>query len=149
MNWGQVLPAIIWLGIGTAIASGAYRLGIGALNNPGPGLFPFVIGLGMAVLSLGVAATSVRSAPVTAVSAAPRHMGAALAVIGALAFYALALERIGYVLCTLVFLLVLLSVLGRRSWAVCVAASVLITAGSYLIFAKGLKINLPVGPLGL
>lgn len=147
MNWRELIPAIVWLGVGTAIAAGAYHLGIGALNSPGPGLFPFVIGLSMAGLSLSVAATGLWTA---APPAAKTHRRAApaIAVIVALILYALALERIGFLLCTLLFLTGLLGVLGRRNWPVAVAASVFITAGSYLIFAKFLKINLPVGPLG-
>ena len=148
MNWGQLLPALVWLGVGTAIATGAYKLGIGALNNPGPGLFAFVIGIGMATLALSVAATGMRAAPASAAAAEPRRAGPVIAVLAALMFYTLALERIGFVLCTFVFLTGLLSVLGRSSWLIAVAASAGITAGSYLIFAKILKITLPAGPLG-
>lgn len=149
MNWGQMLPALVWLGAGAAMATGAYQLGIGALNNPGPGLFAFVIGIVMAALSLSVAATSLRAAPASAVAAVPRRAGPAIAVIAALIFYTLTLERIGFVLCTFLFLVFLLSVLGRSSWLVALAASVGITAGSYLIFAKVLKVTLPAGPLGI
>jgi len=148
MNWGQLLPAIVWLGAGTAIATAAYKLGIGALNNPGPGLFPFGIGIGMAALSLSVAATGIRAVAAPAVAAAPGRAAPVMAVIAALMLYAVALERIGFLLCTLLFLVGLLGVLGRRNWLVAAAASACITAGSYLIFAKFLKINLPVGPLG-
>jgi len=148
MNWGQLLPAIVWLGIGAAIAGGAYKLGIGALNNPGPGLFPFIIGVSMAGLSLSIAAGGMRTTAASAVAAAPGRAAPVVAVIAALMLYALALERIGFLLCTLLFLVGLLGVLGRRNWLVAVAASACITAGSYLIFAKFLKITLPVGPLG-
>ena len=52
-------------------------------------------------------------------------------------------------LCTFLFLACLLGVLGRSELAGRPAlASVGITLGSYLIFAKLLKINLPAGPLG-
>jgi putative tricarboxylic transport membrane protein len=148
MNWGQLLPALVWLGVGAAMAAGAYQLGIGALNNPGPGLFAFVIGIAMAALSLSVAATSWSATPASEVAGVPRRAGPAIGVIAALIFYSLALERIGFALCTFLFLAFLLSVLGRSSWLTALAASASITAGSYLIFAKLLKINLPNGPLG-
>lgn len=153
MNWGQTLSALVWLGIATAIATGAYDLGIGALNNPGPGLFAFVIAICMVALSLSVAITSLRE-PATSPPSARKMVAAAgnarpvIAVVGALVFYALALERIGFVLCTVIFLSALLAVLGRRSIAASLAWGAAITAGSYLIFAKLLKITLPVGPLG-
>ena len=148
MSWGQLLPAMIWVAIGSAIAAGAYNLGLGALNRPGPGLCPFVIGVSMALLSLSVTATALRVAKAPALATEAKRALPVVAVVAALIFYTLALERIGFVLCTLLFLIGLLGVLGRNSWLVAITASAGITVGSYLIFAKLLKINLPIGPLG-
>jgi len=148
MSWGQLLPAMIWVVIGSAIAAGAYNLGLGALNRPGPGLFPFVIGVGMAVISLSVTATAFRVAKVPALAAETRRALPVIAVVAALIFYTFALERIGFVLCTLLFLVTLLGVLGPSSWLVAITATAGITVSSYLIFAKLLKINLPIGPFG-
>jgi hypothetical protein len=149
MNWREQVPAFVWLGVGSAIAIGAYNLGIGAVNNPGPGLFPFVIGLGMVLLSVSIIATSISTAAAPMTRPTPSQTLTALAVIGALVFYALALERIGFVLCTILFLFGLLTVLGRYDWLVAATASVGMTAGSYLIFTTLLKLHLPSGPLGL
>lgn len=150
MNWRTQIPAIAWLGIGIAIATGAHNLGVGALNSPGPGLFAFIIGVSMALLSISIVVTGIGAPaePEISSTAAPRRALPVVAVVAALMFYALALERIGFVLCTLLFLAGLLGVLGRRSWLVTATASLGITAGSYVIFAKLLKINLPIGPLG-
>jgi putative tricarboxylic transport membrane protein len=148
MSWGQLLPAMIWVAIGGAIAAGAYNLGLGALNRPGPGLFPFVIGVGMALLSLSVMATAFRVVKAPVLDTETRRVLPVVAVVAALVFYTVALERIGFVLCTLLFLIGLLGALGRSSWLTALTASVGITVGSYLIFAKLLKINLPIGPLG-
>jgi hypothetical protein len=149
MNWREQVPACVWLGVGSAIAIGAYNLGIGAVNNPGPGLFPFVIGLGMMLLSVSIIATSIGTTAAPTTGPTPRQTLTTLAVIGALVFYALALERIGFVLCTILFLFGLLTVLGRYGWLVAATASVGMTAGSYLIFMTLLKLHLPSGPLGL
>jgi hypothetical protein len=149
MNWREQVPAFVWLGVGSAIAIGAYNLGIGAVNNPGPGLFPFVIGLGMVLLSASIIAASIGTAAAPTTGPTPRQTLTTLAVIGALVFYALALERIGFVLCTILFLFGLLTVLGRYGWLVAATASVGMTAGSYLIFTTLLKLHLPSGPLGL
>jgi putative tricarboxylic transport membrane protein len=149
MNWSQTVPAIVWLAIGLAIAVGAHSLGLGALNNPGPGLFAFIIGVGIAVLSASLIASDFRLPPALLNAATPKHSRAVIAVIAALAFYALALERIGFVVCTVLFLFSLFVVLGRKTWLVALSASVLITAGSYCVFVWALKINLPAGPLGI
>lgn len=149
MNWREQVPAFAWLGVGSAISIGAYNLGIGAVNNPGPGLFPFVIGLGMMLLSVSIIATSIGTTAAPTTGPTPRQTLTTLAVIGALVFYALALERIGFVLCTILFLFGLLTVLGGYGWLVAATASVGMTAGSYLIFTMLLKLHLPSGPLGL
>jgi putative tricarboxylic transport membrane protein len=148
MSWGQLVPAVIWVSIGSAIAAGAYNLGLGALNRPGPGLFPFVIGVGMALLSLSVTATAFRVVKAPASAAETSRALPVIAVVAALVFYAVALERIGFALCTPLFLVTLLGVLGRSSWLVATTVSAGITVGSYLIFAKLLQINLPIGPFG-
>lgn len=155
MNWGQQSSALAWACIGIAIAAGAYQLGIGALNNPGPGLFPFVIGVCMTSLGVSLAATGLRQpAPLPAPASSevsrpsPGNARAAITVVAALAFYALALERLGFLMCTAVFLAAQLAVLGRKSLVASVAWSAAITAGSYLVFAKLLKITLPAGLLG-
>ncbi len=149
MNLGQFLAALTWFGIGVAIAMGAFSLGIGALGSPGPGLFAFVIGMGMAALALSVAANAVRTAPATGAPMWPQRAGSISVVIAALAFYTLTLERIGFLPSTFLFLLALLGTLGRASWMATALASVGITLGSYLVFAKLLKITLPAGMLGL
>jgi putative tricarboxylic transport membrane protein len=148
MNFGQLLAALIWFGIGVAIAVGAYNLGIGALGSPGPGLFAFLIGMGMASLALSVAVNAVRTEPATGAGMWPQRAGAISVVIAALAFYTLTLERIGFFLSTFLFLLALLGTLSRASWMATALASVGITLGSYLVFAKLLKISLPAGALG-
>ena len=150
MIWGQRLASLIWLGIGIGIAYGAHNLGVGAMNNPGPGLFPFIIGLSMAALSLSVAITTMRSAPPAASrdSISPERIFPVIAVIAALVFYAFALERLGFLLCTLLFLSVLLAVLGRKNIFVAAGAGAAITLGAYFVFAKLLKITLPIGPFG-
>ena len=75
MNRGQLLAALIWFGVGLAIAIGAHRLGLGALNSPGPGLFAFVIGVGIAGLALSVAVSAARTAPASATVIWPERAG--------------------------------------------------------------------------
>jgi putative tricarboxylic transport membrane protein len=148
MNRGQLLPAGVWVGIGSAIAASACNLGLGVLSSPGPGLFPFGIGVGIALLALSVVATGLRAPATASAAAETRRSLPVIAVVAALFFYAMALERIGFVPCTMLFLAGLLGVLGRPRWPVVVMASAGITLAAYLIFVKVLKINLPAGPLG-
>jgi putative tricarboxylic transport membrane protein len=149
MSPAHTVSALIWLGVGAAIAIGSYRLGIGSPSNPGAGLFPFVIGVSIVVLStsVSISALRMRIAKATAGVEGARLLPV-IAVSAALGFYTLALERIGFGITTFVFLAVLLAVLGDRGWPQAAVASACITAGSYAIFAKLLKITLPAGPIG-
>lgn len=148
MSPTQTVSAFIWLGVGAAIASGSYRLGIGSPSNPGAGLFPFVIGVSIAILSTSVAMSALRIRVAIPAGVEWARLLPVIAVFAALVFYTVALERLGFGLTTFVFLAVLLGVLGDRGWSRAAVASACITAGSYGIFAKLLKITLPVGPIG-
>ena len=70
-------------------------------------------------------------------------------VFASLAFYALALERVGFLVCTLVFFVVLFKTLGRKGWGHAVVGAVIATVLAYLMFDTWLKVNLPRGLLGL
>ncbi len=41
-----------WIMCGLAICIASYRLSLGSLNDPGPGMFPFIAGLVLCVLSI-------------------------------------------------------------------------------------------------
>lgn len=47
---------LILLGIALAACLGSFHYGVGAFNNPGPGLFPLALGAVLGVLSLVVLA---------------------------------------------------------------------------------------------
>jgi hypothetical protein len=102
----------------------------------------------MALLSLSVTASAFRMTKTPATATEAGRALPVIAVVAALIFYTVALERIGFVLCTMLFLVTLLVILGRSSWLVAITVSAGMTAGSYLIFAKLLKISLPIGPFG-
>ena len=41
-----------WIVCGLSICMGSYRLSLGSLNDPGPGMFPFIAGAVLCVLSM-------------------------------------------------------------------------------------------------
>lgn len=75
------------------------------------------------------------------------HYVAALAVAAAVLVYILALAPLGYVISTLVFLLVLTSYFNKGKWIANVATSVMFPVASYLLFTKLLGVALPYGEL--
>ena len=78
---------------------------------------------------------------------APRRFGRALVVIGALAGFGMAIEKLGLSVSAALMLIVLF-VVARLRWRVAVLAAVLIAVLARLIF-WALGVPVPEGPLGI
>jgi hypothetical protein len=123
------------------------RLPLGSLANPGPGYLPVVLAL---LLLLTAAALVVRGGPAPAVHALSwQEARRAAAVVGAVAFAALALERLGYRPTMALVLLFLVGVVERRGALTAVAFALGLALGSFFLFDTVLRVPLPRGPFGL
>jgi putative tricarboxylic transport membrane protein len=71
-----------------------------------------------------------------------------LTLTGLLA-YALLLEFLGFILCTLIFMIFLLAFVERQRWIIILLVTVLTAAASYVVFELCLKAQLPKGFLGI
>jgi hypothetical protein len=69
-------------------------------------------------------------------------------VLGALTAYALLLSRLGFMICTALFVGFMLRVVKPQGWPVVFAGGALAALGTYAIFELWLKAQLPQGPLG-
>ena len=143
----RLLTRIAWAALGVVIAWQARALGLGTLEEPGPGLFAFVLGIAMAVTALaGGTHMVLRRSAATAQFSHPPLKQAGL-LVALLAYIAL-FEPAGFVPSTFVFLLALFVGSSRMSWlraTVLAAASAGVT---YLLFKFGLGVQLPPGLLG-
>ena len=124
----------------------------------GPKAFPRLLGIGLVITAVVLLLEILRSrkilaaspgrAPATAPDPASRG---ALAVVGAVAVstfvYFMLFERLGYVLATTLYLLVLTGYFNRGKWVANVLTSVLFPLVSYLMFTKLLGVTLPPGIL--
>jgi len=70
-----------------------------------------------------------------------RSVMIALVLLG----YILGLESIGFILCSLILIFLMLRVLEKYSWGKSILISVTASAFSYLIFSVLLKVMLPKG----
>jgi putative tricarboxylic transport membrane protein len=122
----------------------AGALPFGTVRAPGEGFFPWWLGVALAGLALGLAAQA-RRAPGTG-RTGRGHVGRVLALLAVLGAYSLALEPLGYPICT--FLLVLFTVApgSRGELLAAVAVALLASGGSYLLFGVWLEVPLPAGP---
>ena len=127
----------------------AYRLTIGEPGRPGPGFFPFWLALALCLVAL---ALLVRRAPAAAGPAAVpvvrlRYDKAVLTLLASAA-YAGALEPLGFLLTTFLFLLFMLSAIEPRRRISSIAISAATSVAGHLVFKVWLAVQLPAGPWG-
>jgi putative tricarboxylic transport membrane protein len=127
----------------------AINLGLWRGRSPGEGLFPFITAAAMLAFSAGGIVATLRAPGDRPASGETRRenilrMGFYLA---ALLFYALTLERLGFIVATVVSIGAILRFAERYSWLV----SLTIAAGSalacHVLFGKWLGAILPAGTL--
>lgn len=118
------------------------------LTEPGPRLFPYISGVGMAVCGLGMALTAKKEDGEPYLTKDGwKRLGICSA---ALVLYYIALEYIGFLIATPIFTFAIVLILasGVKLNKVMAAVTALVTTGSlYLIFQKAFQIFLPSGKL--
>jgi putative tricarboxylic transport membrane protein len=144
---------VFWLIFSTLVSYASYKLGLGTLHQPGPGFVFFWTGIVTAILSLIVVLKSLRKRspreaqePVFGKGGKGRNIKIALVLIS-LFLYALLMERLGFLIVTLLFFIFLLGVIEKKRWWFAVLVSLIVTAISYLVFETGLQSQLPRGLL--
>jgi hypothetical protein len=132
--------------VGALVALQSWQYPIGSLAEPGAGYLPFVLGIALGVFGAVIAAAG---------GGSPAFRWArfgdglkALAILAGLAFAALALEQLGYRVTIAVLLLYYLGVLERRPWIVTLVLTVVVALGSHYLFARLLRVPLPIGVFG-
>ena len=123
------------------------RLPLGSVSNPGPAYMPVVLGALGLVGGIIIAVLGADSAPASSIGW--REWRHTVAIFGACAFAALALERLGYRLTIFIALVFLLGVIERKRAVPTLVLAVAFAAGSFLLFDTLLRVQLPRGPFGL
>jgi hypothetical protein len=109
-------------------------------------MVPVLLALTLLVCSFAVIVGGAGSSSVRALSWIEwRH---AVAILGACAFMALALERLGYRLTILIALLALVALVERKAWIPSAAFALGFSLGSHYLFNTLLKVPMPRGPFG-
>ena len=141
---------LFWLLFSLILCIEAYRLSIGAIKNPGPGFFPFCVGLVMAVLSLIAAIQSVgkyEEGQKTDRQEPFRWWNIAV-ILAAILVYALALETVGFFVCSFLFVCLLLKVVEPQPWKVAILGGLIMAVSSDILFNVLLRSMIPSGVFG-
>ncbi|MEJ6001911.1 tripartite tricarboxylate transporter TctB family protein [Paucibacter soli] len=132
--------------VGIAFAWGSSEYSFGSSARPGPGYFPFGLGvllalLGALVLFKSLTIESAGGDPIGSIAWKPL-----LLIVGAIVMFGLALPRLGLVL-TLPLLIFISALAGDEfHWKDALLNSVILTLGSWVVFIWGLKLVIPVWP---
>jgi putative tricarboxylic transport membrane protein len=118
---------------------------MGRVKHPGPGFLPFGLALCLIALSLALIIKSWKGN----ISFTPfwpqRTWLRPLLGVSIFIFYALAIERLGFLLSTFSFLIVWMRLIERVRWRTLIGISIGTTAALYFIFVFFLEVPLPKG----
>jgi putative tricarboxylic transport membrane protein len=136
----QTVGALVAIAIGIGGAVLAHGYGLGSLREPGPGLWPFVVSVVIAVLSAVLLVVGRGLADSEAFT-----RSSALPVIGVLTFvgFGLLMPLTGFEIPALALCVIWLRFLGGESFRNTILISVVTTAVFYFLFLYGLRIPLP------
>jgi putative tricarboxylic transport membrane protein len=135
---------LICLGFAIVVGVEACRLGLGKLGKPGPGLTPLFYA---SVLAFFAAILLLRSLgmPESRAKIVLRWRSV-LPILAILLIYGLAIEWLGYLICTFLVVVLLLRVGGVR-WAGSLLFAGVATLAVNLMFVRWLAVPLPIGSI--
>ena len=141
----------VLLAIGIYVATSSTGLGIWSPEGPGPGFFPLVLAVGLALLSIAWFVQTPRHEEVQ--GAEQRRIWRSAAVtVASLIVLAAVLDLIGFQLAMFLFLMFHLRWLGKVRWLTSVAIALVGSVGAFHLFSDFLLVPLPlatVPPLSL
>ena len=140
------VSGLMFVVAGIAFAWGATSYSFGSSARPGPGYFPFGLGVILAVLGGLVLFKSV-----TIESHGGDRIGKIAwrplaLILGAVLMFGFLLPRVGLVITTPLLIAVASLAGDEFDWKEVVVLSVILTVGSWAVFVKGLSLTLPLWP---
>lgn len=136
---------LILLGITVMIYS-MTALSLGTIKHPGPGFFPMLCGLCIVVFSLAwlIPLWKHKDEDPQPFWGKGEWVRPTMAV-AAIALYASIMDELGYLISTLVFILLWQFIIEREKWLRAVIISLACTATMYVLFQYLLSVPLPEG----
>lgn len=138
---------LMFLVAGVAFAWGSTDYSFGTPARPGPGYFPFGLGILLAVLGGLVLFKALTLESDGGDPVGPIAWRPLLVIVAAVVVFGLALPRLGLA-CTLPLVISLAAAAGQEfRWKDVLISSVVLTVGSWGLFIVGLKLTIPLWPI--
>jgi drug/metabolite transporter (DMT)-like permease len=142
----DLVSGLSLIAVGAAFAIGATSYSFGTSVRPGPGYFPFGLGIILAILGLVVLFDAFTADHKNGDPIGSIPWRALFCVVGAIVFFGFFLPKLGFLICFPI-MIVLTSAGGREfAWKDALLNAFVLTALSYAIFIYGLKLTIPVWP---
>jgi len=142
----DLLSSIIWMGLGGLFVVGSLQHGLIRKGVPGPGFLPFISGLALIFISLFVLIPALsqreksKSDDLFAERGSLRRFSSALAALFA---FGIALEHLGFLITTFLFMFFVLRLMEPRGWGRTTLVALLTAGLSFLLFVVVLEVQLP------
>jgi hypothetical protein len=140
------VSGLMFVIVGVVFAAGATNYSMGSSAKPGAGYFPLILSVLMAILGAIVLFKSLTietegGDPIGHIAWRPL-----LVIVVSIVVFGAALPRLGMFL-TIPLLIVMVSFAGDEfSWKGVIGNSIVLTAGSWVIFIWGLNLTIPLKP---
>jgi len=146
--WMSRISNLFFLAFSLFILISSLRLGMGTVQDPGPGFVPFLASVLLLVLSSSIFIQERRRAHAKddkSLSVKRENLGKPIGLMIALIGFALALERLGYLLSIFLLMVAFLNLYRAKRWYVQLATAAVIAGASFLVFYVWLRVPLPTG----
>jgi putative tricarboxylic transport membrane protein len=147
----DLVSALLFICLAVYVCWQSFAMGFGGWTKPGAGVFPFLSGLGLGVVTIIMLLKSrfAKDAAETKPGKKAIPWKPFLITFGCLTGYILLIDTLGFTPTTFLFIGILLRTVGKRTWALSGSLGLGIALGAYLLFGFILQSQLPKGPFGI
>lgn len=140
------VSGIVLVVVGAAFAIGATNYDFGSASRPGPGYFPFGLGILLAVLGLVIFYTSLSRECSDGDRIGNIPWRPLICIVGALVVFGFALPRLGFLISFPAMIIITSAGSREFAWRDALLNAVFLTALSCGLFVYGLQLNIPLWP---
>ena len=145
MKASDIGSSFFLMALGGFVVWQSRKLSLGVPRAPGPGFFPFCLGLLLIGVALAILVYGLKQKNESQKAVVSK--GRVILALSSIFAYSLLLEPLGYLLSTFFLMFLLLRMMVRKIWWFGPVVACLITLISYIMFKVWLKVFLPTGIL--
>lgn len=150
LNNSELWGGLIGLALGVFVVWSGLKLKLGTINDPGSGYVLFYTGLLMCLFAATIIIAAVtEGGPTFGARWKDARWIKPLLVIVSLIAFALALDRLGFLLSTIPLMLLLLRLVDPVRWTLAIPIALLAPLGVWWVLKRLLLIQLPSGIFGI